>query len=65
MTWEEFMNSWSVKPYDPNSITHVKTDIQCPICCEYLYRDDSVVLFSDPPQHKYSCDKCGWRGTGF
>ncbi len=60
MTWDEFRKRW--EGYQQGLDEYTKTDIQCPECGEYLYRDDSVLFASNPPKQKYFCRKCRWVG---
>lgn len=36
-----------------------ETDIKCPICGAFIFCDESMVLTSNPPQHRYYCPECG------
>lgn len=60
MTWDEFTKK------QPERITvygdFAKTNITCPDCGEWIYRDMSVVMPTNPPRFKYFCSKCGWEG---
>ena len=58
MKWEDFINQ-----HKEHSLMRPKTDIDCPVCGEKLYRDDTKVLTSNPPKHRYECDNCGWSGV--
>ena len=40
-----------------------KTDIKCPECGEDIYIDNTIVLTSNPPKHRYICRNCKWEGT--
>lgn len=62
MTWEEY-KQMGFNTY----IFHHKelTDIECPKCGAYIYRDTGVVLTTYPAQYNYECLKCGWTGTWF
>lgn len=56
MKWEEFKDThytWGLSP----------TEIECPKCGNLIYRDDTVVLTTYPPQHSYICLNCDWVGT--
>ncbi len=60
MEWKEFTGTKQrYVGFEKYSIT----DIKCPDCGEYIYIDNSIVLTSNPPQHKYLCKNCGWEGT--
>lgn len=41
-----------------NSIVR-ETDIKCPICGAFIFCDESMILTSNPPQHRYYCPECG------
>lgn len=64
MTWEEYQKKQFLilqkeqKGYEPTMIT-------CPNCGNFIYKDTSVVLTSNPPQYNYKCSNCEWRGHGF
>ena len=36
-----------------------ETDIKCPICGAFIFCDESMILTSNPPQHRYYCPECG------
>lgn len=59
MKWEDFINN----QHKERNLMRPKTDIDCPVCGEKLYRDDTTVLTSYPPMHRYECDNCGWSGV--
>lgn len=60
MEWDEFIRQRdSFYIQDQLSIT----DIKCPMCGQYIFVDNSVILASNPPQRRYICKKCGWKGT--
>lgn len=62
MKWEEFTRKGFSQPI----IDFKKlTDIECPNCGTYVYKDTSIVLTSNPPQYYYECLNCGWKGTWF
>ena len=43
----------------------IKTEIECPNCGEFIYKNMSLVLTSYPPQYSYKCPKCKWQQTGY
>jgi len=47
-----------------NNLQYQKTDIECPKCKKFIYKDVSMVLTSNPPQYRYVCE-CGWSGSGY
>ena len=49
----------------PQRLDRTKMDIKCPECGEYIYRDDTVVFTSCPPQYRYFCASCGWWETSY
>lgn len=63
MKWEEFKQQRLAMITNFHRLT--PTDVECPECGEFLYRDDSVVLATYPAQHRYECKKCGWEGCSF
>ncbi len=36
-----------------------ETDIKCPVCGAFIFCDESMILTSNPPQHRYYCPECG------
>ena len=62
MTWQEFrdikLEKGTRSRYEYKEIL---TDIECPICGDKIYRDDSVILTSIPPKYRYFCKKCNWN----
>lgn len=40
-----------------------ETNIKCPKCGKFIYKDVGVVLASYPPQYRYTCINCGWQDT--
>lgn len=62
MEWNEFVRLRKDSAFyvqDKLSIT----DIKCPICGEYIFVNNNIILASNPPQRRYICKKCGWKGT--
>lgn len=62
MTWEEFKNKQAM-PNTPYGFE--KTDIECPVCGELIYKDVQHVLTSYPPQRMYRCFNCEWLGYAY
>ena len=62
MTWNEFKNDIDLETIYPDPLE--KTDIQCPVCGQYIYRRNDIVLTSNPPKRQYEC-RCGWVGYAF
>ena len=60
MTWDEFKNRQS------NVALEIPkreiTDITCPNCGKYLWKNLEVLYTSIPPQYKYECLSCYWVG---
>lgn len=58
ITWEDYIAQ-------PPSYVNGKelTNIKCPDCGRYIYRDHSAILTTYPPQFYYLCE-CGWHGIG-
>lgn len=43
-----------------DAINYSSVDGECPYCKAHLvYRNDSMILTSNPPQHQYHCKGCG------
>lgn len=40
-----------------------ETNIKCPICGAFIFCDESMILTSNPPQHRYYCPECGEFST--
>lgn len=59
MKWEEYENLKEDMSYYP---THIRTDIECPECGTYIYKDVSIVYTSNPPKYKFICPNCDWSG---
>lgn len=60
MEWKEFVDQRRNSFYIQDKLSI--TDIKCPICGEYIFVDN-IILASNPPQRRYICKKCGWKGT--
>lgn len=60
MKWEEFVNQ---NKLDLNQYPWTETNIECPKCGKYVYKNDGIVLCTYPPEYEYKCKKCGWTGT--
>lgn len=63
MTWEEYKNERATHNIYKNNQHYIKTDIECPNCGEFIYKNISLALTSYPPQYQFHCEKCGWYGT--
>ena len=59
MKWEEYKNLKEPMNY---YATHIRTDIECPKCGAYIYKDISIVYTSNPPKYKFNCFNCNWSG---
>lgn len=61
---QEYANSYiaqeetMAKLSNRNSMVR-ETDIKCPICGAFIFCDESMILTSNPPQHRYYCPECG------
>lgn len=64
MKWDDYQNFINDLTFKYNT-NREKTDVECPKCGSPLWRRTDIVLASYPPQHKYECDACGWKGTGY
>lgn len=58
MKWEDYKNN-EVRQFDPK---YEKTDIECPKCGCYIYKDISFQYCTNPPRHQFYCLTCGWEG---
>jgi len=58
ITWEDFKNN--IHKDIPSK--YQITQIICPKCGKPLYRDQSIVLTTYPPQFSYVCLSCNWVG---
>lgn len=45
--------------------TWLKTEIECPVCGEPVYKNITMALATYPPMYKYRCPKCNWMETGY
>ena len=61
MKWSEFAG----KPSNIEAISskYADTNIECPICGEFIKRRTDIILTSCPPKHEYRCLRCKWIGT--
>ena len=60
MEWEDFKDLAYRIHEDEEK--YVKTKIKCPMCGEYIYRDNTIVLTTFPAQYRYFCRNCDWSG---
>lgn len=66
MKWENFQAlRWEQLSQQPKPLDWIAIDVECPECNAMLYTLYGVTLTSNPPQHEYSCKKCGWHGYGY
>lgn len=42
-----------------------ETNIKCPECGANIYRNNWIILTSNPPQYQYKCLNCDWSGTSY
>ena len=61
ITWEDFQKGLNNlnKIEDKYSITN----IECPKCGKFIYKNNMMVLTSYPPKTLYECLECGWKGS--
>lgn len=61
---EEKLIPWSEykKPNEYILPRYVHVVVACPICGKAIFRDESVVLTSNPPKYRYVYIHCGWSG---
>ena len=45
--------------------TWIQTEVECPKCGKFLYKNMSLVLTSYPPKYQYKCSNCKWFQTGY
>lgn len=62
ITWDEH-TATAAKWYS-NMNMKERTNILCPKCGQYIYRDLGTVLTTYPPQYRYECE-CGWSEVGY
>lgn len=61
MEWEEYKEKKKIMlDYGGNL---QETNIKCPKCKKFIYKDIGMVLASYPPQYRYTCMNCGWQDT--
>lgn len=63
MEWEEYRQMRIATM--PQHLNKTKTEIKCPECGEYIYRDNTIILTSHPAQYRYFCESCGWWETSY
>lgn len=65
MEWEEYKEKRkTVFNYNGNLQYNLQeTNIKCPKCKKFIYRDVGIVLSTYPPQYRYICMDCGWQDT--
>ena len=59
MTLEEYREQMKITQHGK----YTKIDVECPKCGERLYRDNSIVLTTYPPQHRLECFNCKFTTT--
>ena len=59
MKWEDFIK---INKNEILTATYERTDIECPKCGVYVYKDITKIYTSNPPKHKYYCPNCNWSG---
>ena len=65
-SWDEFKSERNLSVGYPTIINnHTRVEVACPKCGCAIYRNDSIVLVSNPPQRQYRCFECGWVGSAF
>ena len=65
MTWDEFRKQRAEEQKRTRNFRYKETDIECPVCGARIFRDDMIVLTSNPPQHRYLCMECEWSGCTY
>ena len=61
MEWEEYKEKKKIMlDYGGNL---QETNIKCPKCGKFIYKDVGMVLATFPPEYRYTCMKCGWQDT--
>ena len=63
MTWEEYKNQQLEVNKYMNHAMYTQTDIECPECGAFIYKNTTFTLASYPPQQLFRCMECGWSGT--
>lgn len=57
MTWEVFK---SIEELRPSPYTPL--GVECPKCGKLIWRNNQIVLTTNPPKYEYVCLECGWIG---
>lgn len=63
MEWQEYQKMINILGLDDPEWQ--KTNVRCPVCGEYIYKNTKYVLATYPAQYKYKCFNCHWIGTAF
>jgi len=61
ITWDEYIAAQHINNL-PNMMK--RTNILCPVCGKYIYKNLGVILTTYPPQYRYECE-CGWNEVSF
>ena len=59
MKWEDFKGNEPAN-FPP---AWILTDIECPECGAKIFQRVNEVIATNPPKHKFKCDRCGWTGA--
>ena len=65
MKWEDYKAQRELHNIYKNNQHYVLTDIECPNCGAFIYKNISLILTSYPPQYQFHCEKCGWFDTAY
>ncbi len=66
MTWQEYQ---TIQGITNNKATQngywVKTEVKCPECGDFIYKNIGRVMLSSPLKYEYECWNCHWGQIGF
>ena len=65
MTWDKFVEWRTQEMKSTDWGRYTKVGVECPQCKNWLFRDNTAILTSNPPQHRYVCKNCDWVGTTY
>ena len=65
MKWEDYKEQETNRFKEMPPGNWVKTNIECPVCGELVYKNVGLVLACYPPKYQYRCVKCDWFDTWY
>lgn len=65
MKWEDYKEQETNRFKEMPSGNWMKTNIECPVCGELVYKNVGLVSVCYPPKYQYRCAKCDWFDTWY